>query len=79
MTLQQLIIEERNKKLINKNVDLIIDRIEDNAALARTIWDSYEVDNLTTIENPSRKLQPGDIVKARIIYADAYDFKAVLR
>jgi ribosomal protein S12 methylthiotransferase len=43
------------------------------------IEDSYEVDNLTTIENPSRKLQPGDIVKARIIYADAYDFKAVLR
>jgi ribosomal protein S12 methylthiotransferase len=77
MTLQQLIVEERNKKLINKKVEVIVDEVLDNSALGRTPWDSYEIDNLTTLKDTSdRNLKPGQIVKARIIDADAYDFTA---
>ena len=79
MTLQQLVVEERNRKLINKKVEVIIDEVFADYALGRTPWDSYEIDNLTTIESTSDlKLQPGQIVKTRIIDADAYDFKAKL-
>ena len=76
MTLQQLIIEERNKKLIGKEISVIIDEVSKNeTATGRTIYDSYEVDNITTIEK-ARGVKPGDIIKARITDADAYDFKA---
>ena len=76
MTLQQLIIEERNKKLIGKQIDVIIDEIsKDGIATGRTIYDAYEVDNITTIEK-AKGLKPGDIVKVKITDADAYDFKA---
>jgi ribosomal protein S12 methylthiotransferase len=75
MTLQQLIIESRNSRLINQNVEVIVDEVKGGTALARTRYDAYEVDNTTRIENCAN-LQPGDLVKVRIIEADAYDFKA---
>ncbi len=77
MTLQQLIIEERNRRLIGRELEVIIDEIIDNNARARTCFDAYEVDNSTLIENPGN-LKPGDLVKVRITAADAYDFKAEL-
>lgn len=79
MTLQQLLIEERNRRLVGKKVDLIVDRLdEDGNAFCRTVWDAYEVDNTTVLENIGKKVQPGQIVKAKIWFADAYDFKAAL-
>ncbi len=78
MTLQQLIIEERNKKLIGKEISVIIDSVSTKGvAVGRTPYDAYEVDNTTTIEN-AKGCKPGDIVKVTINDADAYDFKATL-
>jgi ribosomal protein S12 methylthiotransferase len=78
MTLQQLIIEERNKKLIGKEIDVIIDKVSSKGvATGRTPYDAYEVDNITTI-NDSKGHKPGDIVKVKLTDADAYDFKAVI-
>lgn len=75
MTLQQLIVEETNRKLLNQKMELIVDRSENGIVQARTKLDAFEVDNLTTIET-ERKLVPGQILTGKIIYADAYDFKA---
>ncbi len=75
MTLQQLLIEERNRKLIGKKVDVMIDSVEDGRAFGRTAWDAYEVDNRTIIES-KKKLNPGQFLKCKITQADAYDFKA---
>ena len=77
MTLQQMIIEEQNQMLIGKKTEVIIDSVEKTTAFARTIWDAYEVDNETTV-NKADSLKPGDIVKVKIINANAYDFKAEL-
>ncbi|MDD3146659.1 MAG: 30S ribosomal protein S12 methylthiotransferase RimO [Candidatus Riflebacteria bacterium] len=77
MTLQQLIIEERNRRLIGKELQVIIDSISDNSALARTRFDAFEVDNSTTITDCG-KLKAGDFTRVRITEADAYDFKAEL-
>lgn len=77
MTLQQLIAQEQNQSLHGKQLELIIDSIEGNNAIARTEFDAFEVDNSTLIENAPH-LTPGDIVKAKIIQTDAYDFKAEL-
>ncbi len=75
MTLQQLIIEERNRRLIGRELQVIVDSVADNIARARTRFDAFEVDNSTLIENPGN-LKAGDLVTVRIIDADAYDFKA---
>jgi ribosomal protein S12 methylthiotransferase len=77
MTLQQMIVEEQNQRLIGKKTEVIIDKVEEKAAFGRTIWDAYEVDNETTID-ATNSLKPGDIVKVKIISANAYDFKAEL-
>ena len=75
MTLQQLIIEERNKKLIGTVLPVIIDSVENGEAKARTMYDAWEVDNVTTIKKAS-KLEAGQIVNVKITDADAYDFIA---
>lgn len=75
MTLQQLLVEERNRRLIGKKVDVMIDSVEEGRAFGRTIWDAYEVDNRTIIDS-AKNLKPGQIVKCKITQADAYDFKA---
>jgi len=75
MTLQQLIIGERNSALTGREIPVMIDSVSGNKAMGRTMFDAYEVDNLTTISKASG-LKPGDIIKARIIKADSYDFTA---
>ena len=75
MTLQQLIIEERNRRFIGRELQVIVDAVTDNIARARTRFDAFEVDNSTLIENPGR-IKAGDLVMVRITDADAYDFKA---
>ena len=77
MTLQQLIIEERNRKLKGVELEVMVDMVEKGKAKARTMFDAYEVDNSTSIDK-AEKLQPGNLVKVRILDADAYDFKAEL-
>ncbi|MDD3000295.1 MAG: 30S ribosomal protein S12 methylthiotransferase RimO [Candidatus Riflebacteria bacterium] len=77
MTLQQLIIEEQNKKLIGQTLDVIVDSVENGSAKCRTKFDAYEVDNSTTIHKCD-SLKPGQIVKVKIVHADAYDFTAEL-
>lgn len=77
MTLQQLILEERNLRLVGQTQQIIVDEIIEGKARGRTQSDAYEVDNTTTIDNPG-KIRPGDIVKVKITAADAYDFKAEL-
>lgn len=77
MTLQQLIIEERNLRLVGHEVQVMVDEVKDGVARARTRFDAFEVDNTTYIENPGR-LKAGDLVNVRITAADAYDFKAEL-
>lgn len=75
MTLQQLIIEERNRRLIGQKLQVIVDDINNGVAKARTRFDAFEVDNSTTIDNPGN-LKAGDLAEVRITDADAYDFKA---
>lgn len=77
MTLQQLIAQEQNESLNGKQLSLIVDSIDGDNAIARTQFDAFEVDNSTLIGNASH-LTPGDIVEAKIIKTDAYDFQAEL-
>lgn len=76
MTLQQMIAIERNSQLTGCEVDIMIDSVNYARVLGRTVWDAWEVDNTTTLKIPLKKYKPGQIIKAKIIGTDAYDFIA---
>ncbi len=77
MTLQQLIIEELNQKFIGQEFEVLIDEVSGSDAKGRLCIDAYEVDNTTTIRR-AKRLKAGQIVRAKIVEADAYDFTGEL-
>ncbi len=78
MMLQQEIATQKNEAKAGEILDVIIDRKENEFWIARTEFDSPEVDNEVLIEAGDKKVQPGQIVKVRITGADLYDLKASL-
>ena len=75
MQQQQQISRSINNNFIGKSIDVIIDSINKNIAIARTMFDAPEVDGNVFIEN-APALTPGDIVKTQICRADEYDLYA---
>lgn len=78
MMLQQEIATQKNEAKAGEILDVIIDCKENEFWIARTEFDSPEVDNEVLIEAGDKKVQPGQIVKVRITGVDLYDLKASL-
>ena len=74
MTLQQMLINERNQQWLGKTFEVIIDRVEEGRAHGRTFGDAPEVDNEVHF-SVTKKVVPGEFLKVRICSADAYDFE----
>ncbi|OJU73922.1 MAG: ribosomal protein S12 methylthiotransferase RimO [Bacteroidetes bacterium 47-18] len=77
MEVQQEISFEKNQELIGKTFRVIVDKKEAGRYLARTEFDSVEVDNEVIIHT-SEKLYPGDFVTVKITRAYDYDLEAEL-
>ena len=76
MKLQQQVSKEKNEKLIGKNIDCIVESInEDGAVVARSYKDAPEVDGLVFIDTENPVL-PGDIITVKITSAKEYDLIA---
>lgn len=75
MTFQQLILGETAEKWVGRELELMADAVENGKILARTVYDAYEVDNQTILEDTGN-IKPGDIFKGVITEAGLYDFKA---
>jgi len=72
MRLQQQISLERNKSLIGKTIDVIIDDENKKFYIGRTQFDAPEIDNGVIIKS-TKKFLPGVIIKAKIVRAEEYD------
>ncbi len=79
MSLQEGISYEINQKKVNKTFKVLIDRKENGSYIARTEFDSPEVDNEVII-TPGEKqyLRIGDFVHVKINGAEAFDLTATL-
>jgi ribosomal protein S12 methylthiotransferase len=77
MEVQQEISLEKNQEKLGKVFRVIVDKRESGRYLARTEFDSVEVDNEVII-NTSKRLKPGDFVTVRITKAYDYDLEAEL-
>ncbi len=75
MFLQQKISLKKNKDLIGKNVNVLVDSFDVNKkiSIGRTEKDAPEIDNNVIIDN---KIEPGSIIEVKIINAKEYDIYA---
>jgi ribosomal protein S12 methylthiotransferase len=77
MTLQQEIVEDRNRGLAGSCVDVIVDKIPPSGpAIARARFQAPETDGVTYLTGLSENVKPGDIIKVKITGHDVYDLIA---
>jgi len=60
---------------IGRTIDVIVDEVREDGAVGRSPWDAPQIDGSVFLAR-DRGLKPGDIVKAQVTHADAYDLWA---
>ncbi len=76
MAHQQAISTARLQLKVGKEMDVLIDEVDDQGAVARCYADAPEIDGSVFIASTS--VSPGDKVRVRIVDADEYDMWAEL-
>ncbi len=61
--------------MVDRDIDVIVDEVDEEGALCRSQWDAPEIDGSVFL-NGDTDLKPGDIVRARVTHADEYDLWA---
>jgi ribosomal protein S12 methylthiotransferase len=75
MELAAEISAERLAGKVGRTVKVLIDRIEDGVAVARSAGDAPEIDGTVRI-SPAGTLKVGEFAQVRIVAAGAYDLEA---
>ena len=57
---------------IGKTIDVLVDEIDDEGAIARSAWDAPEIDGCVFL-NGETNVKVGDKVRVNIVHADEYD------
>jgi len=73
MELQSKISLNKNKKLVGKELKIVIDEVQDNYYIGRSERDTPEVDGEIMISKNNSKLQEGEFYTIQITDADEYD------
>jgi ribosomal protein S12 methylthiotransferase len=75
MQTQQEISRSVLAERVGREIDVLIDTIEDDEAVGRSAWDAPEIDGNVFLPDAA-VLKPGDIVRARVLGAEDYDLVA---
>jgi ribosomal protein S12 methylthiotransferase len=75
MEVAQSVSAERLSGLVGREIEVIVDEVDEDGAIARSQWDAPEIDGSVFL-NGATDLNPGDIVRARLTHADEYDLWA---
>ncbi len=75
MQSQQKISEEIMAARVGRTVQVLIDEVDEDGAVGRSVWDAPEIDGSVFL-NGADGLKSGDLLPAKIIAADAYDLWA---
>lgn len=79
METQMAISQDRLASKVGRMVEVIVDEVDDEGAVARSKWDAPEVDGCVFIDSEdATKLQQGDIVRVEIDEADETDLWGTL-
>ncbi|WP_339847188.1 30S ribosomal protein S12 methylthiotransferase RimO [uncultured Halopseudomonas sp.] len=77
MAHQQVISAERLQQKVGKTIQVLIDEVDEEGPIGRSMADAPEIDGNVYI-NTEETLQPGDIVNVKVFDADEYDLWAEL-
>ncbi|MGD9828915.1 MAG: 30S ribosomal protein S12 methylthiotransferase RimO [Hyphomicrobiaceae bacterium] len=77
MAAQQEISRRRLAAKIGRSIEVIIDEVDEEGAIGRSIWDAPEIDGAVYL-NAESGLAVGQIVRASVAHADEYDLWAQL-
>jgi ribosomal protein S12 methylthiotransferase len=75
MQAQQNVSEEIMAARVGRTVQVLIDEVDGDGAVGRTVWDAPEIDGSVFLEGAT-DLKAGDMLAVRIVEADAYDLWA---
>ena len=78
MALQQEISLQKNLSLMGKEMRVIVDKEEQGYFIARTEYDSPEIDQEILVKSGNHKLKPGDFCNVLITGATEFDLEASL-
>ena len=76
MEVQAQISESRLRAKIGRTIEVIVDDVQDDIAVARSWADAPEIDGLVHIQD-GVALSPGDVVTVRVVEATEHDLIAV--
>lgn len=77
MEIQQTIAAEHNSLKVGQTLKVIVDRREDNYFIARTAFDSPEVDPEVLISTDNKEVKIGEFYQAKIIGSSDFELFAV--
>jgi len=77
MQLQSEISTERLKRKIGKIMQVLVDEVDDEGAIARSFADAPEIDGVVYI-NDGQELEVGQLVSVRVTHSDEHDLWAEL-
>jgi ribosomal protein S12 methylthiotransferase len=72
MAAQQAISSEILKGWIGRDIDVLIDEVDEDGAVGRSYADAPEIDGAVILEGETA-LKAGDLVRARLVASDEYD------
>lgn len=75
MAAQKEVSAELLSAKVGREIDVLIDEVDEEGALGRSKWDAPEIDGSVFL-NGETDVKPGDIVKAKVLHADDYDLWA---
>jgi ribosomal protein S12 methylthiotransferase len=75
MATQQEISREATATRVGRAIDVLVDEVNADGAAGRSQWDAPEIDGAVYLEGATA-LKAGDLVRARVTHADAYDLWA---
>jgi len=72
MAHQQAISTERLARKVGREIDVLIDELDEDGAIGRSSADAPEIDGNVFVSS-ERQLRPGDMVRVRVTDSDEYD------
>lgn len=76
METQQQVSAEVLSARVGETIEVLVDEVDEEGAIARSAWDAPEIDGCVFL-NGETELEPGDMLHARIEHADEYDLWGV--
>ncbi|MGK2741375.1 30S ribosomal protein S12 methylthiotransferase RimO [Tepidicaulis sp. LMO-SS28] len=76
MSVQQEVSAARLSRKVGQMIDVIVDEVDEEGAIARSKADAPEIDGCVFL-NGDTEVKPGDIVSVKVEHADEYDLWAI--